>query len=57
MNQDFRGFLQFAEDSDYREHREGYLSKCHLCADMRKHLIEKGEFQELKPVEFYTYLE
>ncbi|MGQ9782196.1 MAG: hypothetical protein ACUVQ8_08155 [Nitrososphaeria archaeon] len=41
----------------YREQVEGYISKCHLCLDLRKHIIEEdGKFVELKPIEFYKNL-
>ncbi|MEM2950105.1 MAG: radical SAM protein [Nitrososphaeria archaeon] len=41
----------------YKENVEGYISKCHLCIDIRKHMIEKGcKFAELKPIEFYENL-
>ncbi len=36
---------------------DGYVSKCHLCVDLRKHLVDKDDFQELKPEEFYRHLE
>ncbi len=36
---------------------EGYISKCHLCLDLRKHLARHGEFKELTPREFYKHLE
>lgn len=57
INQDFKGLVYFAKDFGYREPQKGYLSKCHLCTDMRKHLSGKGEFKELKPKEFYLHLE
>lgn len=57
ISQDFRGLFHFAKDFGYGERRKGYLSKCHLCTDMRKHLFGKGEFKELKPEEFYLHLE
>jgi len=38
----------------YKESSEGYVSKCHLCADIRKHIVhETDEFSELSPREFY----
>lgn len=40
----------------YQE-REGYISKCHLCVDIRRHLAITGEFQELRPLDFYKRLE
>lgn len=56
IHQDFNCLLQFAKDSGYRELKEGYVSKCHLCVDIRKFLVEKANFEELKPKEFYYYL-
>ena len=54
---DFEGLFQFAtKDFGYEERSEGYVSKCHLCLDMRKHLAKEG-FEELTPKEFYLHLE
>jgi len=50
------GFL-INQDFGYQESKEGYVSKCHLCVDIRKHLLTKQKFEELKPKEFYFYLE
>ena len=46
---------QFAKkSSDYRDLEEGYAGKCHLCVDVRRHLIGEGGFMEnLNPVGFY----
>jgi hypothetical protein len=57
IDEDFKGFYQFAKDFGYIESRDGYFSKCHLCMDIRKHLISKKNFKELRPKEFYLYLE
>ena len=54
---DLKGLFQFAKDFGYQESPGGYLSKCHLCLDLRKHLVSKKEFQELTPKEFYMHLE
>ncbi len=54
--QDFRGLLQFAREQGYRELQEGYVSLCHLCVDIRKYLVEQGEFEELQPKEFYVHV-
>ncbi len=35
----------------------GYVSKCHLCLDVRRHLVSSGEFNELQPAPFYQQLE
>lgn len=57
IDQDFRGLFGFAKDFGYQEPKEGYVSKCHLCVDIRKHLLTKGDFEELRPKEFYSHLE
>ncbi len=45
------------EKFDYKERMEGYVSKCHLCVDVRKSIVEHtDEFKELRPVEFYRNL-
>jgi hypothetical protein len=36
---------------------EGYVSKCHLCLDIRRHLAKQAKFVELKPEPFYERLE
>jgi len=54
---DFEGLFHFAtQDFGYEEKSEGYISKCHLCLDIRKHL-SKEDFTELAPREFYSHLE
>jgi len=57
LSENLAGLLEFAGDFGYSERREGYLSKCHLCMDLRKHLVGKGDFNELQPGEFYSRLE
>jgi len=43
---------------DYKERAQGYISKCHLCVDVRRHIAQKtDEFEELRPREFYYHLE
>ena len=42
----------------YRELPEGYVSKCHLCVDIRRHIAKQTDrFEELNPREFYKHLE
>lgn len=42
---------------DYKENDEGYISKCHLCLDIRKYISQNtDEFIELNPKEFYQHL-
>jgi len=46
------------KEFDYKERAQGYISKCHLCIDVRRHITQKtDEFQELRPREFYHHLE
>ena len=41
----------------YRDRAEGYISKCHLCLEIRRHLARNGEFEELRPLEMYERFE
>ena len=54
--EDIQGLLGFARDFGYQESREGYLSKCDLCLDLRDHLVSEEGFAELNPKEFYEIL-
>jgi hypothetical protein len=43
---------------NYKEKEEGYISKCHLCFDIRKFIAgQTKEFDELKPKELYHQAE
>jgi hypothetical protein len=53
---DMRGLFEFAQGFGYQEDEQGYLSRCHLCTDIRKFLLSKQDFAELRPVEFYQHL-
>ena len=54
---DLRLLYELAGEFGYREREEGYVSRCHLCLDLRRHLArETGEFRELRPREFYEHL-
>ncbi|MBS7642034.1 MAG: hypothetical protein QW374_00230 [Candidatus Bathyarchaeia archaeon] len=45
------------EGYGYKPLNEGYISKCHLCLDIRRYLaLDVGGFKDLQPVEFYEYL-
>ncbi|UCH13070.1 MAG: 4Fe-4S cluster-binding domain-containing protein [Bacteroidales bacterium] len=57
ISDNFEGLLSFAKERGYKESKGGYLSKCHLCVDIRKYLASKEDFKELKPEEFYQHLE
>jgi hypothetical protein len=51
------GLSQLAEkEYGYRGLDGGYTSKCHLCVDVRKHLLPTGQFPELRPAQFYEML-
>lgn len=52
------GLLKFAKDQfNYAERRDGYIAKCDLCQDIRKHITANtDQFEELTPVEFYQNL-
>jgi len=56
IKEDMPGLLRFAAEYGYQKYEKGYYSKCHLCADIRKHLNTKFEFKELKPEGFYANL-
>jgi len=43
----------FAED--FRPDPVGYISKCHLCLELRKHMHPSGRHEELRPAEFYQH--
>ena len=45
------------EEFGYEEAQDGYISKCHLCVDIRRHIVQQtDEFRELRPREFYSRL-
>jgi hypothetical protein len=54
VEEDLRGLLSFAEDLGYQRSPEGYVSRCHLCVDIRRHLSAQEPFEELAPREFYS---
>jgi MoaA/NifB/PqqE/SkfB family radical SAM enzyme len=50
--------FEIGRELGYREIPEGYIGKCHLCVDIRKHIVQQtDEFRELRPVEYYLHLE
>lgn len=55
---DLRYLYEIAtSDFAYEERKQGYISKCHLCIDMRRHIaLKTSEFQELRPRELYKHL-
>ena len=56
VKKDMQGLFKFALDSGYHELNEGYVSKCHLCLDVRKYFVSIGDYVELQPREFYEQL-
>jgi hypothetical protein len=44
------------EEYGFQTDPAGYISPCHLCAPIRCHLLEHGDFSELQPRRFYTEL-
>jgi hypothetical protein len=53
---DLELLFQLGQEHGY-EPREGYISKCHLCLDIRRHLVRTSYFTELQPASFYQRLE
>jgi hypothetical protein len=52
-----QGFYDYAVSlEEYVARPEGYVDKCELCQDIRRHLAERGWFEstELAPPEFYA---
>ncbi len=56
LDENMMGLFDYAKDLGYREFEEGYISKCHLCLDLRTYLISQKDFEELRPLEFYDHL-
>jgi MoaA/NifB/PqqE/SkfB family radical SAM enzyme len=57
LTQNMESLFKISKEYGYEESPEGYISKCHLCLDVRKHIIKKtGEFSELAPLEFYRMI-
>ena len=56
IKNDMKELFNFASDLGYQELSEGYVSKCHLCLDIRKYLVSIGDYAELQPRKFYEQL-
>ncbi|MFX1595246.1 MAG: hypothetical protein ACFFBK_04200, partial [Promethearchaeota archaeon] len=54
----FKDLYEFAVDKfEYNHKKDGYISKCHACFDIRRHLIlNTDKFKELNPPEFYLHI-
>lgn len=57
-NEGIKAFLNLVQNNYNFEPQESYLSKCHLCIDIRKYLVIEKKIQspELNPEEFYSNL-
>ncbi len=55
---DLSRLLEFAVTKfDYKERLQGYVSKCHLCIDVRRYIAQQtDEFEELRPRELYYHI-
>lgn len=50
-------FAYASEEYGYKEREDGYISKCHLCLDIRRHIVgQNSGLKELKPEGFYEHL-
>ncbi len=56
VEDDFEGLFDFARHRGYREKETGYVSKCDLCLDIRRHLHDQRNYPELAPDEFYRHI-
>ena len=56
VNEDLCGLYQFAGDHGYQAREGGYVSRCDLCLDIRKYLVEEVETPVLRPKEFYEHI-
>ena len=55
-NQGLGALLAYAQELGYKHNPSGYVSKCELCFDIRKHLIstDRQGHPDLTPERFYT---
>jgi hypothetical protein len=57
LAKDIQQLYKLAKSFDYHQVIDGYISACHLCMDIRKHLVEKtDEFEELQPQHIYKHI-
>jgi hypothetical protein len=43
------------EEHGYAALPDGYAGKCHLCVDVRRHLVGERDYAELEPRQFYEH--
>jgi len=54
---DIKQLYLLGQEYGYQELSDGYVSACHLCIDVRKHLVSQdARFEELKPKQLYQHL-
>ena len=53
------GLYEYARKTfGYQDNEAGYISQCHLCVDIRAHIVRQTQkFKELRPREFYIQIE
>ena len=53
-----RGLFHYVSDMYDFVPDDGYMSKCHFCLDLRRHLVLNGEMKskELQPKAFYDHV-
>jgi hypothetical protein len=52
---DIEELYKLGKEFQYEDILEGYVSACHLCLDIRKHLVQRSNnFTELTPAQMYT---
>jgi hypothetical protein len=52
---ELRELYDLGREFGYEDLPEGYVSACHLCMDIRKHLVRQtDEFVELRPRQIYS---
>lgn len=58
VEQGVEGLFKLARDQfNYVEREAGYIAKCHLCQDIRQHIVSiTDQFEELTPLGFYLNL-
>lgn len=51
------GLFKLAQNSyGYEPLQDGYAGKCHLCVDVRRHMVQASSLPELEPKGFYEHL-
>ncbi len=57
LSQNIKLLYTMGKSFGYKGNPAGYISKCHLCTDIRRYLVSKTDkFEELNPLEYYQNL-